>query len=90
MSRVMPPTRAKGEAVRSTSSGPLPPVLPPVVLLSACPQMGGHAADKPDRLDVALAIEAAMDRSTRNVGCLGIEQMGGGVGWRKWRGSGEA
>lgn len=74
MNRVMPPIRTDDEAVRSSSSGPLPRVLTPVVLLSACPQRGGHAAGRPGRLDVKLAIEAAMDQypSTRNARHLDI------------------
>jgi len=65
MNRVTPLTRADDESARSPT-GPLPRVLPPVVLLIAYPQTGGHAAVKPGQLNVRLAIEAAMaDSSTR-------------------------
>lgn len=62
MSRVTPLTRANDESARSLSSGPLPRMLPPVVLLSRCPQMGGQAGGNLSRLDVKLAIETVMGR----------------------------
>jgi hypothetical protein len=62
MNRGTPLTNAEDESARSLLAGPLPRMLPPVVLLSRCPQMGGQAGGNLSRLDVKLAIEIVMGR----------------------------
>lgn len=73
INRIALPIRTDDGGVRSSPSRPLPRVLPPVVLLDTWPQMGGHGAGNVSRLNVKLAIEAAMQCSdTQDARCLRV------------------